>query len=119
MQLVQQADIALDSFPFNGHTTTCDALWQGVPVVARSSTGYVQRFGCSGLVTLGLDALVANSAEQYFEIAVRLASDLDRLAEMRGTLRERMAASPLLDFAGFTHNLETEYRSMWRKWCAS
>jgi protein O-GlcNAc transferase len=118
LELIQRADVALDPFPFNGHTTTCDALWQGVPVVARRGSQYVSRFGCSGLATLGLEEFVATSAEQYAEIATRLALDPDRLAMLRATLRQRMADSALLDFAGFTRNLESAYRTMWHDWCA-
>jgi predicted O-linked N-acetylglucosamine transferase (SPINDLY family) len=118
LELIKRLDIALDPFPFNGHTTTCDSLWQGVPVITLSGKTYVSRFGGSGLKTLGLDELIATSREQYLETAAALAGDLERLAHLRGTLRERMAASPLVDFAGFTRNLEAAYRRMWRDWCA-
>jgi predicted O-linked N-acetylglucosamine transferase (SPINDLY family) len=117
MKLISEVDLALDPFPFNGHTTTCDCLWQGVPVVSLSGQTYVSRFGASALATLGLDELIAASREQYRQIAVGLAGDLERLARLRATLRPRMAASPLLDFATFTRNLEVEYRRMWRRWC--
>jgi predicted O-linked N-acetylglucosamine transferase (SPINDLY family) len=110
--------VALDPFPFNGHTTTCDCLWQGVPVVTRSGDTYVSRFGGSGLATLGLTDWIARTPDEYIDIASRLAGDLDQLAQLRTTLRERMAASPLLDFPTFTRNLETEYRRMWTRWCA-
>ena len=118
LELIQRADVALDPFPFNGHTTTCDALWQGLPVVARCGSQYVSRFGCSGLITLGLNDLVASSAEQYADIATGLAHDVDRLVHLRSTLRERMASSPLLDFVGFTRNLEDAYQAMWLQWCS-
>ena len=118
-ELIARADIALDPFPFNGHTTTCECLWQGVPVVTLSGRTYVERFGGSGLATLGLDELIAHSVEQYVEIAVRLAGDRARLATLRRTLREHMTASPLMDFQGFTRNLEAEYRRMWQRWCAA
>jgi predicted O-linked N-acetylglucosamine transferase (SPINDLY family) len=117
LDLIQQADVSLDPFPFNGHTTTCDALWQGLPVVARCGSQYVSRFGCSGLATLGLTELVASSAEHYADIATGLAQDVERLVHLRSTLRERMASSPLLDFAGFTRNLEAAYQAMWSEWC--
>jgi predicted O-linked N-acetylglucosamine transferase (SPINDLY family) len=118
LELIQRADIALDPFPFNGHTTTCDALWQGVPVVTLSGGSYVSRFGGSGLATLGLNDLIAADVQHYIEIASGLASDSSRLQHLRATLRERMAASPLMDFTGFTRNLEAEYRKMWIDWCA-
>jgi protein O-GlcNAc transferase len=117
LELINRTDIALDPFPFNGHTTTCDALWQGVPVVTLAGSTYAQRFGSSAHVNLGLEELVARSPQQYVEIAAGLANHLDRLSTLRATLRPRMAASPLLDFAGFTRNLETAYREMWREWC--
>ncbi len=119
LRLIDRVDIALDPFPFNGHTTTCDCLWQGVPVVTLSGTTYASRFGGSGLVTLGLEDLIAHTPEEYIEIAARLAGDRDRLAGLRAGLRPQMAASPLMDFAGFTRNLEAEYRRMWDAWCKS
>jgi predicted O-linked N-acetylglucosamine transferase (SPINDLY family) len=66
---------------------------------------------------LGLDELVTTSPEQYLDVAIRLAADLARLAELRAGLRQRMADSALLDFAGFTRNLEAAYRQMWSEWC--
>jgi predicted O-linked N-acetylglucosamine transferase (SPINDLY family) len=118
LELVNRADLALDPFPFNGHTTTCDALWQGVPVVSLAGSAYASRFGSSALVTLGLDDLVATKLEDYVSIAARLAQDVSRLADLRSSLRERMRRSPLLDAAGFTQNLEAAYREMWTRWCS-
>jgi protein O-GlcNAc transferase len=117
LQLVAQADVALDPFPFNGHTTTCDAIWMGVPVVMLAGQSYASRFGGSVLRNVGLEHLVADSAERYVEIAVELATNPTELARLRETLRPRMAASPLLDAQGFTRHLETAYRDMWRAWC--
>ncbi len=118
LELIDRLDIALDPFPFNGHTTTCDCLWQGVPMVTLSGDSYASRFGGSGLVTLGLDAWIARTAAEYVQIAAAMAADLERLAQLRAELRPQMAASPLLDFVGFTRNLETVYRRMWIDWCA-
>ncbi len=117
LRLVAQADIALDPFPFTGHTTTCDSLWMGVPVVMLEGRMYASRFGGSALVNVGLADLITQSVEQYIRRAVELAGDLPRLIELKRELRPRMAASALLDFAGFTRNLENEYREMWRTWC--
>ncbi len=117
LELIARLDVALDPFPFNGHTTTCDCLWQGVPVVTLSGQSYVSRFGGSGLATLGLTELITHSPDEYIQTAVALANDHERLADYRSTLRERMAASPLLDFKTFTANLEAAYRQMWRQWC--
>ena len=117
MRLIQQADIALDPFPFNGHTTTCDSIWVGVPVVALQGDSYVSRFGGSVLANVGLEHLIATSVEGYIETAVKLAQDLKQLAQLRADLRPRMAESALLDFTGFTRHLEHAYRQMWINWC--
>ncbi len=117
LELIASTDVALDAFPFNGHTTTCDALWQGVPVVTLAGDSYVSRFGSSAHQNLGLQDLVASSVEQYIEIAAKLAQDTPRLAELRASLRERMSASPILDHRQFTRNLEAAYRQMWLDWC--
>ncbi len=113
-----EVDIALDVFPCNGGTTTCESLWMGVPVVSRSGRSGASRSGASLLANAGLERLVAGSWEGYVEIAARLATDLPALAQMRATLRERLRASPLLNAAGFTRELEALYRDAWRKWCA-
>lgn len=114
LRLHHEVDIALDAFPFNGHTTLCEALWMGVPVMMLAGATYVTRFGGTALVNLELADLIATTDMQYIEIATRLASDLGRLRELRGGLRRRMLASPLLDAAGFTRHLEHAYRSMWK-----
>ena len=116
LELINRVDIALDPFPFNGHTTTCDCLWQGVPVVTLAGRTYASRFGSSGHRVLSLTSLVAQQPRQYVEIAASLAGDLSGLAEMRAQLRDRMMASALLDFRTFTSNLEAEYLRMWHDW---
>jgi protein O-GlcNAc transferase len=118
-ELMSTVDLALDPFPFNGHTTTCDAVWMGVPVVMRAGDCYASRFGASVLANVGLEAMIATSRAQYIETAVEWATEARRadLARLRQQLRPRMATSPLLDFAGFTRNLEAAYRVMWTDWC--
>jgi predicted O-linked N-acetylglucosamine transferase (SPINDLY family) len=106
-------DIALDPFPYNGTTTSLDALWMGVPVVTLAGSSHVSRVGVSQLSNLGLSELIARDEDDYVEIAARLAGDLPRLAALRSGLRERMQASPLTDAARFTRNLEDAYRAMW------
>ncbi len=106
LRLIQRADIALDPFPFNGHTTTCDSIWMGVPVVMLEGDTYASRFGGSVLANVGLEDLIAKSVDEYVEIAVDLAQDLDRLARLRDELRPRMAASVLLDFPGLRGTLK-------------
>jgi protein O-GlcNAc transferase len=117
LQTIQQADIALDSFPFNGHTTTCDLVWMGVPVVMIEGQTYCSRFGGCVLSHVGLAHLIAGSVDEYLEIAVKLAADLPALSRLRGELRPRMTGSVLLDFAGFTRDVENAYRQMWIEWC--
>ena len=112
-------DIALDSFPYGGGITTCDALFMGVPVVSLSGKTAVGRAGRSILSNVGLPELIAQTPEEYVQIAVKLAGDLPRLAELRQILRQRMRASPLLDAPRFARNMEAAYRDMWRKWCES
>jgi predicted O-linked N-acetylglucosamine transferase (SPINDLY family) len=118
LQQYLQIDIALDPFPCNGGTTTCESLWMGVPVVSRSGRSGASRSGISLLTNAGLPQLVADSWEGYVDIALGLATDLPALAQLRATLREQLRASPLLDTAGFTRDLEALYRDAWRKWCA-
>jgi len=112
------ADVVLDTFPYAGGTTTCHALWMGVPVVSLVGSTATSRGGASLLHAIGLDELVANTPDEYLEIAATLAGDPRRLAELRTGMRGRMAGSPLMDAERFTRNLEGAYRSMWRSWCA-
>jgi predicted O-linked N-acetylglucosamine transferase (SPINDLY family) len=114
----RRADIALDPFPYNGTTTTCEALWMGVPVVSLRGTVHAARVGASLLERVGLGELVASDARSYVRIALGLATDRDRLARLRSGLRERVARSPLADGAAFARNLEDAYRDAWRAWCA-
>jgi len=115
--LYGRIDVALDPFPYGGGTTTCDALWMGVPVVSLAGQTAVGRGGLSILSNLGLPELVAHDAEQYLRIAEELAGDLARLAGLRATLRQRMQNSPLTDAPRFAGNVEAAYRQMWRRWC--
>jgi len=110
-------DIGLDTFPYNGHTTSLDALWMGVPVVTLAGSTVVGRAGVSQLTNLNLTELVGTSEDQYVCIAAELAGDLPRLSELRAGLRQRMRASPLTDAVRFARNIETAYRQIWRRWC--
>jgi len=111
-------DIALDTVPFCGHTTTCEALWMGVPTVTRAGELFAGRMGVSIFTAVGLEELIAPDDAAFVAIAAGLAADLPRLAELRAGLRERLRASPICDAAGFTGRLEEAYRAMWRRWCA-
>ena len=117
-EMFARADIALDPFPYNGATTTLDALWNGVPVVTLAGSSCVSRAGVSMLSNCGLSELIAGSEEQYLAIARRLAEDPLTLQTLRAGLRARLLASPIMDAAGFTADLEAAYRQMWRAWCA-
>ena len=97
LELYHRLDVVLDPFPYNGHTTSLDALWMGVPVVSLAGERAVSRAGLSQLSNLGLRELVAFSEDEYVEIATRLAHDPPRLAELRRTLRARMEGSVLMD----------------------
>ncbi len=112
-----QIDIALDSFPWSGGTTTFNALWMGVPVVTLAGQTALGRGGVSILSNIGLPELVASDGEQYVRIAADLAQDLSRLSELRATMRDRMRASPLMDAPRFARNVEAAYREMWKRWC--
>ena len=117
LESYQRIDIMLDTFPYNGHTTSLDALWMGVPVITLAGNNAVARAGVSQLMNIGLAELIADSEDSYVEKAVDLARDLDRLRELRHTLRQRMEVSPLMDAAGFTRGIEAAYESLWRRWC--
>jgi len=116
LKLYNRIDIALDTFPYNGTTTTCEALWMGVPVIALSGDSHASRVGVSILSNVGLPELIAESAEEYVDKAVRLANDPGRLTNLRANLRSMMARSPLMDANGFTRSLEKAYREMWHRW---
>ncbi len=112
-----RVDIAFDSFPYNGGTTSLEAAWMGVPVIALRGDRLVSRMGASILTQLGLTNLVADTAEAYVETAVDLARDSDRLAALRRELRPRMAASPVCNAQTFAREVEAAFREMWRRWC--
>jgi protein O-GlcNAc transferase len=106
-------DIALDTFPYPGGTTSCDALWIGVPVVTRAGDNAIARAGVSILSNIDATQWIAESDEQYVAIATTLASDSSQLLAMRSSLRSMMLNSPLMDAVGFTRDIETAYRYMW------
>ncbi|GFO53241.1 hypothetical protein GMSM_02480 [Geomonas sp. Red276] len=101
-----KVDIGLDTFPYNGTTTTCEALWMGVPVVTMAGSRHASRTGATMLGNCGLGNLVAANPEEYLEIARALAGNREALAKLRSGMRERLLASPLLDAAGVTRELE-------------
>jgi len=115
----ERIDIALDPFPYNGMTTTAEALWMGTPVVTFAGKLPVSRASLSLLSTVGLSDLAAHDEDEYVRIAVSLAADRARLIALRATLRGRMQQSPLLDVPRFARHLEAAYRTMWRRWCST
>jgi len=117
LSLYDRLDIALDPFPYNGTTTTCEALWMGVPVITLEGTSHASRVGASLLHAAELSDLISHSPEEYVRIAVKLAADRDRLTSLRASMRARLEASPLRDEIDYTQRLETAYRKMWESWC--
>jgi predicted O-linked N-acetylglucosamine transferase (SPINDLY family) len=110
-------DVGLDTLPYNGHTTTLDSLWMGVPVVTTLGETVVGRAGFSQLSNLGLSDLATRTGDEFVKCAADLAGDLPRLAELRSTLRDRMRSSALLDGPGFAKDVEAAYRSIWKLYC--
>ncbi|MEA2734696.1 MAG: protein O-GlcNAc transferase, partial [Humisphaera sp.] len=115
MRTYDRIDIALDPFPYPGGTTTCDALWMGVPVVSRAGNTAVSRAGLSLLSNVGLAELVATSDAAYVTIAADLARDIPRLSELRQSMRQRMRNSVLMNTPRFVRHLEAAYREMWKR----
>jgi predicted O-linked N-acetylglucosamine transferase (SPINDLY family) len=110
-------DIALDTFPYHGATTTCFALWMGLPVVVLAGATHASRADVSMLSNVGLPQLVARSGDEYVEIATRLAATLHDLAALRASLRGMMMRSPITDGRSCARHLESAFREMWVKWC--
>jgi predicted O-linked N-acetylglucosamine transferase (SPINDLY family) len=118
MGLYNRVDIGLDPFPYNGTTTTCDALWMGVPVVTLAGRTHVARVGLSLVSHLGFPEWGVTTPEAYVAKCRELASDLPGLANVRLRLREQMRQSPICDAQQFVGGLETAFRGMWQRWCA-
>lgn len=112
-------DIALDTTPYSGGTTTCDTLWMGVPALTVPGARSVSRSAASILTEVGLTSWIAQSPDDYVRLAVRYASDVPLLAELRRSLRQRIEQSPIMDEAAFARDLERAYRSLWQAWCSS
>lgn len=112
-------DVALDVFPWCGHTTSCEALWMGVPVVTLRGNRHAGRMVASVLECLDLKDWIAGSPQEYIARAAAAALDWPGLMTLRMALRERMRTSPLCDAVGFTRKLEAAYAEMWARWCLS
>jgi protein O-GlcNAc transferase len=110
-------DIALDTFPYPGGTTTCDALWMGVPTISLIGSAGYTRSGLSILSNIGLKNLATANEKEYLQTAINLASDLPGLANLRSTLRDRLKSSPLMNAPQFARDVEVCYRTAWKRWC--
>ncbi len=119
MALHNSVDVMLDTFPFTGGTTACHALWMGIPIVTLAGDTAPSRTGASLQYVIGLGELVAQTPDQYVEIAAALANDPARVNALRMGMRQRLRQSPLIDGERFTRNLEAAYRDMWRTWSAA
>jgi predicted O-linked N-acetylglucosamine transferase (SPINDLY family) len=115
--LYGRVDMALDPFPYPGITTTCEALWMGVPVLTLRWPTHAGRMGAGLLEHLSMPEWIADNEADYVDRAAVLATDRNLLAVLRETLRTRMEASPLRDETGLARSLERAYREMWKGWC--
>ncbi len=121
LRLHAQCDIALDPFPYNGGTTTCDALFMGTPAIVLSPQAdalAISRAGVSLLSQIGLERLIAHNLADYVSLAAELAQDAERLAALQQSLPETMRRSPLMNPLQFNQSIEAAYREVWRQWCA-
>ncbi len=112
-------DIALDTYPYPGGGTTCEALYMGVPVVTRYGRRHGSRFGFSILSNIGIEELAADTPEGYIERAVMLARDKELLSALHGQLRRMMQNSPLMRARDYVCEVEAAYEAMWRAWMES
>ncbi len=117
MSIYNDIDITLDTFPWNGHTTACESLWMGVPVVTLYGHISAGRMCASVLNQVNLPQLIAKTPDEFVRIASGLGSDVGLVRDMRASLRTRLKTSPLLDGAKFTSSLERQYRRIWAHWC--
>jgi len=117
LALYHQADIALDPFPFNGATTTFEALNMGVPVITLQGDHFVSRVATSLVTHIGHPEFAAGSYEHYIEIAKNLTSNIDKLNLIRKNLREQLINSSLCDGIEYAKNIEMAFRDMWKTWC--
>ena len=117
LNLYNRIDIALDTYPYNGTTTTFEALWMGVPVISLVGEHHMSRVGLSILTRFGMGFLAASTPEEYVVRAAALAAKTDTLAEMRAVMRRTIAGASLCNTSKFVKNVEAAYRTMWHKWC--
>ncbi len=118
LALYHRIDIALDPFPYHGTTSTCEALWMGLPVVTLAGRTHVQRVGVSLLTAIGATEWLATSIDEYVDRSVALAASVKSLRSARAEFRERVRRGPLCDAAGFAVKMEAAFRAVWERYCA-
>ena len=116
LSLYNTIDICLDPFPYNGATTTCEALWMGVPVITLLGNNHVGRVGASILTNIGLTDFIAHDIKDYIDLAVKMSANTKVITELRAGLRERMKKAPLCDAHSFARDIEMVYQDMWSKY---
>lgn len=117
LAMYDRVDIALDTFPYAGTTTTCESLYMGVPVVTMSGGCHAHNVGKSLMTVVGLDEFVSRDVDEYVRVASSIAKDSHKISSVRSGLREKLLRSPLCDARGFTRSLESVYRELWQRWC--
>lgn len=117
LKLYHRADVLLDVWPHNGHTTSVDALWAGLPVLTCAGDLHCSRLGASLLAAVGLEEFAASSPQEYVDRAVAMEDRVDHLAALRSGMRDRIRSSPLTDGPRLARSVETAYRAMWKAWC--
>jgi len=118
MRSFADIDIALDTSPYSGGTTTCDALWMGVPVLTMPGIRPASRSAAGILATIGLSEWIADSPDDYVSRAVKLGREREIIGNLHRTLRKRMLDSPLMQEAAFARDVEQTWRQLWRNWCS-
>ncbi|MDH3981153.1 MAG: hypothetical protein OEU91_11650, partial [Gammaproteobacteria bacterium] len=119
LALYSSIDIALDTFPYNGTTTTCEALWMGIPVITLAGDRHAGRVGVSLMTAVGLQQLIAADVDEYCKLATALASDIDQRRQWKSSLRMLMETSSLCNGAEFARKVEQAYHGMWTEWCTA
>ena len=112
-------DLGLDTYTYNGTTTTCEATWMNVPVVTLAGREHISRVGASLLTNMGLPQLVAHSVDEFVQIASGYAHNHQALVDLRKGLRQKFRTSPVMDGKRFAGEFGMALRTMWREWCAN
>ena len=113
LELYNKIDIALDTFPYNGTTTTFEALWMGVPVITKKGNSHVSSVGASILTNIGLQNFIAKDLNQYIDLAKKISTDINYLKVLRVSLREKLKKSSLCDGLSFAKDVENAYKSIY------